>query len=181
LSRDNLWKASVESSLPSQISPWEACGKRNSPEEAANRGFCASPWHQGKGLSQKTAKQIPRDSFAVYRPLYLGQTDHLGERSWLMSSDGAEVRELKPRQEGRVSDAGDEQLGLLRSERDHNRAAAQRITTNEAERCLPALRKAAADVELGQQMRHLAAYTGDTEVEEKLRRALEELAQAAAV
>ncbi len=99
-----------------------------------------------------------------------------------MSSDGAEVRELKPKQEGRVSrDAGDEQPELVRSERDHNQAAAQRIATNEAKRCLPALRQARVDIELGQQVRHVAAYAGDTEVEAELRQALEELAQAAAV
>lgn len=99
-----------------------------------------------------------------------------------MSSDGAEVRELKPRQEGRVSsNAGDEPPELVRSERDHNQAAAQRIAVNEAGRCLPSLRHAITDVELGQQMRHVAAYAGDTEVESELRQALEELAQAAAV
>ena len=112
----------------------------------------------------------------------LDDSNQLSERSGSMSSDGAEVRELKPRQEGRVSsNAGDEQPELVRSERDHNRVAAQRIAINEARRCLPGLRQAAVEAELGQQMRHVAAYAGDTEVEAELSQALEELAQAATV
>jgi hypothetical protein len=98
-----------------------------------------------------------------------------------MSSDGAEVRELKPRQEGRMrGDAGTEEPELVRSERDHNRVAAQRIAINEARRCLPDLRRAAADAELGQQLRQMAAYAGDMEVERELGQALKELAAAAA-
>jgi hypothetical protein len=99
-----------------------------------------------------------------------------------MSSDGAEVRELKPRQEGRVSsNAGDEQPELVRSERELNQTTAQRIAVNEAGRCLPALRQAVVDAELGQQVRHMAAYAGDIEVEAEMRQVLAELAQAATV
>lgn len=97
-----------------------------------------------------------------------------------MSSDGAEVRELKPRQEARVSRPGEDQPELMRSEREHNQVAAQRIAASEAGRCLPALRQAIADAHLGQQVRHMAAYAGDTEVETELTQALRELAQAAA-
>lgn len=99
-----------------------------------------------------------------------------------MSRDGAEVRELKPRQEAHVGrDAGKEGPELVRSERDHNRVVAQRIAINEAGRCLPALRAAAAEAELGQHLRQMAAYAGDTEVEGELKVALEELATAARV
>lgn len=97
-----------------------------------------------------------------------------------MSSDGAEVRELKPKRgEARVgADTGAEEQ-LIRSERDHNRVAAQRITINEARRCLPDLRQAAFDAQLGQQLRQMAAYAGDLEVERELTQALKDLAEAA--
>jgi hypothetical protein len=98
-----------------------------------------------------------------------------------MPSDRAEVRELKPRQEGRVtSNAGNEQSELVRSERNHNRVTAKRIAASEAGRCLPVLRQAVFEVEFGQQMRHMAAFAGDTKVEDELKQVLEELAQAAA-
>jgi len=102
-----------------------------------------------------------------------------------MSSDGAEVRELKPTGESTVSDrfgrGGGENPELARSERDHNRAAAQRVAANEAARCLPNLRQAASDVRLGQQLRQMAAFAGDSETEEQLKEVLKQLATAAAV
>lgn len=99
-----------------------------------------------------------------------------------MSSDGGEVRELKPRREMPVKiDAGVEQPEKVRSERIHNQVAVQRIAENEARRCLPGLRQAAREAQLGQQVRQMAAYAGETDIEAELRVALEELSAAAAV
>ncbi|HSS32328.1 MAG TPA: hypothetical protein VLL27_03510 [Solirubrobacterales bacterium] len=102
-----------------------------------------------------------------------------------MPSDDAEIHELRPMREKSVSDrfgrGGWDRPELVRSERDHNRAAAQRMAANEAARCLPGLRRAASDAQLAQQVRSMAAFAGDAETERQLKEALQELASAAAV
>jgi hypothetical protein len=97
-----------------------------------------------------------------------------------MESQEAEVRELKPRQEARVSSGAEgEKSELVSSERDLNRDAVQRIAVNEGARCLPELRRAVEEARLGQQLRQMAAFAGASEIEGELREALEELATAA--
>jgi hypothetical protein len=173
-----LWKARCNAGLEL----WSACGSRFPSVKAANPGFRRPSEPGFKILIRDTAKQKVESEFAVYRRYYLERHNHLSERSRAMSSDGAEIRELKPRQEAQVGgDARGEEPELVRSERDHNRAAAQRMAANEAARCLPNLRQAASDIRLGQQLRQMAAFAGDGETEEKLKEVLEQLATAAAV
>ena len=103
-----------------------------------------------------------------------------------MAGDGAEIRELNPKQEGTVAHIEDrwtgispQRAGLARENKKLNQQTIQRVAETEVEILLPVLEQAAVAAEEGRQVRGMAAFAGDTELERKIDAVLRRLATAA--
>lgn len=103
-----------------------------------------------------------------------------------MAGDGADIRELNPRQEDTVTRIQDRWGGasplraeLVREDETLNRQTIKRIVELEARRSLPMLEQAAVAAERGQRLRSMAAFAEDQELEMEIGAVLRRLVTAA--
>jgi hypothetical protein len=96
------------------------------------------------------------------------------------------IKELKPERgspvmsiESSADRRGSLASILLRCSEDLDKETARRIAQNAAARRLPAIRRAMHEAQQVKRLAGMAAWAGDTETEESLTTALEELATAA--
>lgn len=101
-----------------------------------------------------------------------------------MEDDGAEIRELRPRGRGGSVTRGDRWARVdpstVREEEERiNQGSLRRVLESETRYSLPALERAALDVERGRQLLALAGLAGDLDREEALAAAIDRIVEAA--
>jgi hypothetical protein len=101
-----------------------------------------------------------------------------------MENDGAEIRELKPRHRRPSASISDRwaraDSSTAREEEERiNRCAMKRILEKETRHSLPALERAASEVERGRRLLAMAGLAGDPDRERELAAAIDRIAFAA--